>query len=85
MSSSTKEISQLQLRIVEFENQEKDENNKSTSINHSFIVINDLLNEKKQRIKRSRYFLFQLLSNMLRQTISYPFKSHIQYFTNFRQ
>jgi hypothetical protein len=57
MSSITEEIQHLQLRILELEKQkkEKDENDKKTSIDHNFNVINDLLNEKKTNIDNNRY------------------------------
>jgi len=57
MSSITEEIQHLQLRILELEKQkkEKDENDKKTSIDHNFKVINDLLNEKKTNIDNNRY------------------------------
>ena len=57
MSSVTKEIQQLQLRILELEKQkkEKNESDKKTSIDHNFKVINDLLTEKKTAINNNRY------------------------------
>ena len=57
MSSVTEEIQQLQLRILELEKQkkEKDDNDKKTSIDHNFKVINDLLTEKKTAIINNRY------------------------------
>jgi hypothetical protein len=57
MSSFTEEIQQLQLRILELEKQqkEKDESDKKTSIDHNFTVINDVLVEKKNAIKRNKY------------------------------
>lgn len=57
MSSVTEEIRQLQLRILELEKQkkDKDENDKKTSIDHNFMVINDLLTEKKSAINNNRY------------------------------
>lgn len=57
MSSVTEEIQQLQLRILELEKQkkEKDENDKKTSIDHNFKIINDLLTEKKTAINNNRY------------------------------
>jgi hypothetical protein len=57
MSSVPEEIQQLQLRILELEKQkkEKDENDKKTSIDHNFKVINDLLTEKKSAIHNNRY------------------------------
>ena len=57
MSSITEEIQHLQLRILELEKQkkEKDENDKKTSIDQNFKVINDLLNEKKTNIDNNRY------------------------------
>ena len=57
MSSVTEEIQQLQLRILELEEQqkEKDESDKKTSIDHNFKVINDVLTEKKTAINNNRY------------------------------
>jgi len=55
MSSVTEEIRLLQLRIIELEKQEKDENNIKTSIDHNFKVINDVLTEKKTAINDNRY------------------------------
>ena len=57
MSSVIEEIQQLQLRILELEKQkkEKDENDKKTSIDHNFKVINDVLIEKKNKINNNRY------------------------------
>ena len=57
MSSVSEEIQQLQIRILELEKQkkEKDENDKITSIDHNFNVINDLLTEKKKNIKNNKY------------------------------
>ena len=57
MSSVTEEIQQLQLRILELEKQKKEnvENDKNTSIDHNFKVINDVLNEKKTAINNNRY------------------------------
>jgi hypothetical protein len=50
---SSEEIQQLQKRILELENQqkEKDENYKKTSLDYNFKVINDFLQEKKPRIE----------------------------------
>ncbi len=57
MSSVTEEIQQLQLRLLELEKQkkEKDDNDKKTSIEHNFKVINDVLTEKKTAINNNRY------------------------------
>jgi len=57
MSLIPEEIQQLQLRILELEKQkkEKDENDKKTSIDHNFKIINDLLTEKKTAINNNRY------------------------------
>ena len=57
MNSITEEIKQLQSRILELEKQqkEKDENEKNTSIDYNFNVINDLLNKKKTAINNNRY------------------------------
>jgi hypothetical protein len=57
MDSTNHEIQQLQLRILELEKQkkEKDENDKKTSIDHNFNVINDLLTKKKTAITKNRY------------------------------
>jgi hypothetical protein len=51
------EIQRLQQRIVELENQrkEKEENDKKTSIEYNFNVINNIIVEKKMAIKRNRY------------------------------
>jgi len=59
MSSVSEEIQQLQIRILELEKQkkEKDENDKKTSIDHNFKVINDFLQEIKpglETVSRSR-------------------------------
>ena len=57
MSTVSEEIQQLQLRILELEKQqkEKNENDKKTSIDHNFNVINDVLTEKKTKITNNRY------------------------------
>ena len=56
MSSVIEEIQQLQLRILELEKQQqKDESDKKTSIDHNFKVINDVLNVKKTDINKNRY------------------------------
>ena len=57
MSSITKEIQQLQIKLNELEKQKKEneENNKKTSISYNFEVINNLLNEKKTRITNNKY------------------------------
>ena len=57
MSSITEEIQQLQLKLNELEKQkkEKEENDKKTSIDYNFGVINNLLNEKKTAITNNRY------------------------------
>ena len=57
MSSITKEIQQLQLKLNELEKQkkEKEENDKKISIDYNFGVINNLLNEKKTAITNNRY------------------------------
>jgi hypothetical protein len=57
MSSITEEIQQLQLKLNELEKQkkEKEENDKKTSIDYNFGVINNLLNEKKTAIINNRY------------------------------
>ena len=56
MNSITEEIKQLQSRILELEKQqkEKDENEKNTSIDYNFNVINDLLNKKKTEINNKK-------------------------------
>lgn len=53
MSSITEEIQQLQLKLNNLEKQkkEKEENDKKTSIDYNFGVINNLLNEKKQQLQ----------------------------------
>ena len=57
MSSITEEIQQLQLRILELEEQqkEKDESDIKTSIDHNFKVINDVLTEKQTAINNNTY------------------------------
>lgn len=66
MSSVSEEIQQLQIRILELEKQKKekdeDENDKITSIDHNFNVINDLLTEKKKNIKDNKYSKSVLLA-----------------------
>lgn len=54
MSSIVEEIEQLQLRLLELEKQKKesDENEKNTSIEYNFKVINDVLVKKKTKIYR---------------------------------
>ena len=54
MSSITEEIQQLQLRIVELEkqNKENDENEKKTSLDYNFTIISDGLDEKKVQISK---------------------------------
>ena len=52
MSSISEEIQQLQLRILELEKlKKKDENDKKTSLDYNFKVINDFLQEKKPNIE----------------------------------
>jgi len=57
MNSITEEIQQLQLKLNELEKQkkEKDENDKKTSIDYNFGVINNLLNKKKTQIANNDY------------------------------
>jgi len=57
MSSFSEEIQQLQLRILELEKQQKetDKNNKKSSLDHNFNVINGVLTQKKQDITNNRY------------------------------
>jgi len=57
MNSITEEIQQLHLKLNELEKQkkEKEENDKKTSIDYNFGVINNLLNEKKTAITNNRY------------------------------
>jgi hypothetical protein len=57
MTSISEEIQQLHLRLLELENQQKelDENDKKTSIEYNFKVINNVLNEKKTNIANDRY------------------------------
>ena len=57
MSAITEEIQQLQSRILELENQqkEKDDIDKKTSIDHNFKIINDVLTEKNTSIKNNNY------------------------------
>ena len=58
MSSVTEEIQQLQLRILELEKQqkEKNENDKKTSIDHNFNVINEMLTERKQKLSNKKCY-----------------------------
>lgn len=51
------EIEQLQIRIslLEKQKEEKSANEKQTSIEHNFNVINDLLHEKKIDITNNKY------------------------------
>ena len=67
MSSVSEEIQQLQLRILELEKQkkEKEENDKKTSIDHNFKVINDFVQEKKPRIE-------ELLNTTYKKKIDRP-------------
>ena len=57
MTSVSEEMQQLQLRIIEFETQQKEleENDKKTSIEYNFKVLNNLLNEKKTNVANDRY------------------------------
>lgn len=57
MSSIGDEIQQLQLKIIELEKKQKEdnENNKKTSLDHNFKVINDMLSDKKTKIEQNRY------------------------------
>ena len=57
MTSVSEEIQQLQLRILELEKQQKEleDNDKKTSIEYNFKVINSLLHEKKTNIANNRY------------------------------
>ena len=57
MSSVAEEIQQLQLRILELEKQQKeqDKNEQKKSIDYNFKVINDVLTEKKTAITNNRY------------------------------
>ena len=57
MNLITEEIQQLQLKLNELEKQkkEKEENDKKSSIDYNFEVINNLLNEKKTAITNNRY------------------------------
>ena len=57
MNSVTEEITKLQLRIVELEKQQKEQNEseEKNSIDHNFKVINDLLIKKKTAIKNNSY------------------------------
>jgi hypothetical protein len=52
MPTVSEEVLELQLRIVELEKQkkEKDENDKKTSIDHNFNVINEMLTERKHKL-----------------------------------
>lgn len=57
MSLVTEEIQQLQLRILELEKQQKEQdiNEKKKSIDYNFNVINDVLTEKKTAITNNKY------------------------------
>lgn len=57
MSSVAEELQQLQSRIFELEKQQKDkeENDKKTSMNYNFGVINGVLTEKKTAINNNKY------------------------------
>ena len=57
MTSISEEIQQLQLRILELEKQQTglEENDKKTSIEYNFKVLNNLLNEKKTNVANDRY------------------------------
>ena len=59
MNTITKEIQQLQSKIIELEKQQKIQkqlvHDKKTSINHNFNILNDFLTDKKMRIERNRY------------------------------
>jgi hypothetical protein len=58
MSSVPEEIQQLQLRILELEKQqkEKNENDKKTSIDHNFNVINEMLTERKHKLSIKKFY-----------------------------
>jgi hypothetical protein len=56
MSLISEEIKNLQLRIVELEKQQIEEETLiKTSIDYNFTIISDLLTEKKTSIKNNRY------------------------------
>lgn len=56
MSLISEEIKNLQLRIVELEKQQIEEETLiKTSIEYNFTIISDLLTEKKTSIKNNRY------------------------------
>ena len=58
MSHFTKEIQQLQLRILELEKQKKEEEesrSKKESIEHNFQIISDVINDKKTAVKKNIY------------------------------
>jgi hypothetical protein len=71
----SEEIQQLQLRILELEKQkkEKDENDKKTSLEHNFKVINDFVQEKKPRIE-------YLLNTSYKKREHGPSETSIQYY-----
>ena len=54
MRRNFEQIQKLQLKILELEKKEKDENYKKISIDYNFKVINDLLNEKKTTINNCK-------------------------------
>ena len=51
MRRTLKEIQKLQLKILELEKKEKEQNYKKTSIKYNFNIINNLLTEKKTELK----------------------------------
>jgi hypothetical protein len=57
MSFVSEEITKLQLRIIELEKQQQNENEtlNKNSISHNFTIITDLLTKKKTSIKNNRY------------------------------
>jgi hypothetical protein len=58
MPTVSEEVLELQLRIVELEKQkkEKDENDKKTSIDHNFNVINEMLTERKHKLSLKKCY-----------------------------
>lgn len=55
MRRNFEQIQKLQLKILELEKKQKDENYKKISIDYNFKVINNLLNEKKTTINNYKY------------------------------
>jgi len=87
MSTVSEEIQELQLRIVELEKQkkEKEENDKKTSIDHNFKVLNDLLTEKKTALKNKYKNNPVLLEQSYYQAHVTPHVTHLEALYNILQ